>query len=58
MAEKRFPDEGVESFDATKDGIELRDVDDDFEVALLVPHSDASAMTAMVCSILVASVIS
>ncbi|KIM49469.1 hypothetical protein M413DRAFT_60851 [Hebeloma cylindrosporum] len=40
-------DEGVESFDATKDGIELRDVDDDSEVTLLVPHSDASAMTAM-----------
>ena len=31
-------------------------MDDDSEVTLLVPHSDASAMTAMVCSILMASV--
>jgi hypothetical protein len=33
-------------------------VDDDSEVTLLVPHSDASAMTAMVCSTFVTSVIS
>ena len=57
MAERRFPDEGVESFDVSKDEIELHDVGDDSEVTLLVPHSDASAMTAMVCSIFVTSVI-
>jgi hypothetical protein len=57
LVKRGFPDEGVESFDVTKDGIELQDVDDDSEVTLLVPHSDASAMTAMVCSILMTSVI-
>ena len=39
------------SFNATKDGVELEDIEDDTSITFLVPHSDASALTAMVCLI-------
>ncbi|KDR81848.1 hypothetical protein GALMADRAFT_240099 [Galerina marginata CBS 339.88] len=40
-------DQDVDSFNATQDGIDLEDVDDDNDITFHVPHSDASALTAM-----------
>ncbi|PPQ67646.1 hypothetical protein CVT25_012674 [Psilocybe cyanescens] len=40
-------DQDVDTFNPTADGIELEDVDDDNDVTFLIPHSDASALTAM-----------
>lgn len=39
----------IESFQPSGDVIKFEDIDDDSDVVLLVPHSDASALTAMVC---------
>ena len=36
------------TFEATEDGIYLDGVDEDTEITFLVPHSDASALSAMV----------
>ena len=35
-------------FNADKDGIYLEDIEEDTEISFLVPHSDASALNAMV----------
>ncbi|KAF8162886.1 trafficking protein particle complex subunit 10 [Crassisporium funariophilum] len=40
-------DEEVESFEATEEEITIKDIDDDTNLTFLVPHSDASAFSAM-----------
>ncbi|KAF8968386.1 trafficking protein particle complex subunit 10 [Flammula alnicola] len=40
-------DQDIDSINATEDGIEMEEVEDDIDVTFLVPHSDASALTAM-----------
>jgi hypothetical protein len=44
-------DEDDESFVANTDGIQIEDVEEDTDVTFLVPHSDASALTALVCAL-------
>ena len=41
-------DDDEAGFNADEDGICLEDVEEDTEIAFLVPHSDASALNAMV----------
>lgn len=41
-------DRDVDTFNTTAEGIEMEDIDDDDDVTFLIPHSDASALTAMV----------
>lgn len=42
-------DEGDDSFVASTDEIQMEGVEEDTDLTFLVPHSDASALTALVC---------